>query len=289
MERCGWQFFRVRGAEYYSNRIKALEPLWALLRKNEIQKQEPQITNTQTSAIEKIENATVETKQPVKKKRSVSSTNNQSEQIDLFDEERQVAIGSSSKKQIPVEKNKTKKSTNVSSFSEFLVFTSMQNVHKIKSKGFISRTEALKKIELANGEKQVYATGTNNYSGFLLVAFENGKIGKISFTSYQTEQNRKKLKNAFNGQSKLIFIEHIENDIDLVVASDKKKIILFNTEKIHPVDSKTSQGVQVMKPKDGSVMTIVKKIDSVKFNDPEYYRTKGINVVGNYLKQGDEI
>ncbi|MDE0472043.1 MAG: AAA domain-containing protein [Ekhidna sp.] len=28
LERCGWQFFRVRGYEYYTNREKALEPLW---------------------------------------------------------------------------------------------------------------------------------------------------------------------------------------------------------------------------------------------------------------------
>ncbi len=36
LERCGWQFFRVRGGEYYSNRKKALEPLWRLIEKNEI-------------------------------------------------------------------------------------------------------------------------------------------------------------------------------------------------------------------------------------------------------------
>ncbi len=30
----GWQFFRVRGAEYYSSRQKSLEPLWILLEKN---------------------------------------------------------------------------------------------------------------------------------------------------------------------------------------------------------------------------------------------------------------
>lgn len=31
LERCGWQFFRVRGVVYYSNRVKALEPLWKIL------------------------------------------------------------------------------------------------------------------------------------------------------------------------------------------------------------------------------------------------------------------
>src|SRR5690606_31769057 len=34
LERCGWQFFRIRGFEYYSNRRKALEPLWEILNSN---------------------------------------------------------------------------------------------------------------------------------------------------------------------------------------------------------------------------------------------------------------
>jgi superfamily I DNA and/or RNA helicase/very-short-patch-repair endonuclease len=34
LERCGWQFFRVRGCEYYSNRQKALLPLWDLIEYN---------------------------------------------------------------------------------------------------------------------------------------------------------------------------------------------------------------------------------------------------------------
>ena len=35
LERCGWQFFRVRGYEYYSNREKALQPLWGMIPKIE--------------------------------------------------------------------------------------------------------------------------------------------------------------------------------------------------------------------------------------------------------------
>jgi transcription elongation GreA/GreB family factor/very-short-patch-repair endonuclease len=31
LERCGWQFFRVRGYEYYTNREKALIPLWNMI------------------------------------------------------------------------------------------------------------------------------------------------------------------------------------------------------------------------------------------------------------------
>ena len=31
LERCGWKFFRVRGYEYYTDREKALEPLWNMI------------------------------------------------------------------------------------------------------------------------------------------------------------------------------------------------------------------------------------------------------------------
>lgn len=34
LERCGWQFFRVRGVDYYTNRRNSLEALWRLLESN---------------------------------------------------------------------------------------------------------------------------------------------------------------------------------------------------------------------------------------------------------------
>lgn len=37
LERCGWQFFRVRGCEYYNNKHESLLPLWDLLDKNSSQ------------------------------------------------------------------------------------------------------------------------------------------------------------------------------------------------------------------------------------------------------------
>ena len=76
LERCNWQFFRVRGAEYYSNRKKALEPLWKLLRTNDRQKEEPSITNKyQQNGVEEIKNDTVEIIQPVAKKTIIPQIN----------------------------------------------------------------------------------------------------------------------------------------------------------------------------------------------------------------------
>ena len=177
-----------------------------------------------------------------------------------------------------------------SNSNEILIFTSLCNVYKVQKKEIIEKFQALQKIDLEPGEKPIYLTGDKRYKGFLIVAFENGKIGKISMDSFQTEYAWKKLKNAFNSESRLIFIELVEHDIDLVSVSSIKKIVLFNTSQINPVGSRTTKGVQVMKPKDGSTMIKVKRLENTKLTEPEYYRkSETLNVVGYYLKQGDEI
>jgi len=177
-----------------------------------------------------------------------------------------------------------------SNSSEILVFTSMCNVYKVQRKELMDKFQALQKIDLEPGEKPIYLTGEKRYKGFLIVAFENGKIGKISMDSFQTEYARKKLKNAFNNESRLIFIELIEHDIDLVTLSSIKKVVLFNTSQINAVGSRSTKGVQVMKPKDGSSMIRVKRLENTKLTDPEYYRkSDSLNAIGFYLKPGDEI
>jgi DNA gyrase/topoisomerase IV subunit A len=177
-----------------------------------------------------------------------------------------------------------------SNSNEILVFTSLCNVYKVQKKEIIDKLQALQKIEFEAGEKPVYLTGEKRYKGFLIVAFENGKIGKITMDSYQTEYARKKLKNAFNGESRLIFIELIESDIDLVAVSSIKKVVLFNTSQINAVGSRTTKGVQVIKSKSGSAMIKVKRLENTKLTEPEYYRkSETLNVVGYYLKPGDAL
>ena len=177
-----------------------------------------------------------------------------------------------------------------SNSSEILVFTSLCNVYKVQKKELMDKFQALQKIDLEPGEKPIYLTGEKSYKGFLIVAFENGKIGNISMEGYQTEYARKKLKNAFSNESRLIFIELIEHDIDLVTLSSIKKVVLFNTSLINAVESRTTKGVQVMKPKDGSVMIKVTRLENTKLTDPEYYRkSDSLNAIGFYLKPGDEI
>jgi DNA gyrase subunit A len=177
-----------------------------------------------------------------------------------------------------------------SNSNEILVFTSLCNVYKVQRKEIHDKYQAIQKCDFEPGEKPIYLTGEKKYSGFLIVAFENGKIGKITLSSFQTEYARKKLKNAYNDESPLVFIELIEHDVDLVTLSNIKKVVLFNTSLINAVGSRTTKGVQVMKAKAGSSMLKVKRLEQTRLTEPEYYRkSEGLNAVGFYLKTGDEI
>jgi len=264
LERCGWQFFNVRGSEYYTNRVKALEPLWDLL----------QAVTTKSEPINIVSSLSNE-----------SAENKKTEPLiiegTLFD-----SASNKTKSEIP---KKEEKEEMLHGSDELLIFTNQSNVYKLKNKGY-NKEEILSKIEFDEDEKSIYITGTKNYSGWLIVAFENGKVGKIPLASYKTEFNRKKLKNAFNGETKLLFIKHIDQDIDLVLLSNINKVALFNTSKINPVESRNTKGIQVMKSKNGSRIIKVKEVKDVELSDPDYYRKDGhLNVVGYYLKQGDKI
>lgn len=138
-------------------------------------------------------------------------------------------------------------------------------------------------------EKIIYIAAAGNYKGFMLFGYENGKMAKIEVASYATKTNRKKLANAYSSMEKLIYVEHIYEDVELVAFSSINKVLIFNTSNISPKAARDSQGVQVLASKKGSTMTAIKKINGVGFKDLEYYRTKNIPATGCYLKKEDEM
>jgi very-short-patch-repair endonuclease len=286
LERCGWQFFRVRGGEYYSNRRKALEPLWKILQSNEKKVDVSFLGNFEQKGDEEIIGEIVEAVEPESNWQSIVS-GKKVEQPELSGMNSQVKMIFVKEREEPVI---IKTSTDLFSFPEILVFTSRHNVYKVANRSFTTQSQVVSQIEFEAEERPIYFTGVKDYMGYLVVAFQNGKAAKISMAGFHTEHNRKKLKNAFSDESKLIFIEHIEYDIDLVAVSSINKVVLFNTRMINPVESRTTKGVQVMKQKDNSFMMKVKRLNQVTLRDAEYYRKdESLNVVGYYLKQGDEV
>lgn len=169
--------------------------------------------------------------------------------------------------------------------SDILVFTDKQNVYKYKSYELEDSKpsvlgEYLPTLLGLKNESILYTTVTNDYKGFLVVGFEDGKVAKIDLSAYQTKQNRSMLKNAY-ADKKALFFAHITDDIDVFATSSIDKGLLFNTSMINPKTSKTTIGVTVMKSKNDSyVKSYAVPSDG---EDLEYYRTAGAGI-GKYIK-----
>ncbi len=143
-------------------------------------------------------------------------------------------------------------------------------------------------LSLENDEKIIYVTSTDNYDGYMLFFYENGKAAKIEMSSYATKTNRKKLANAYCDSAPLVRMMFITEDVDLVATSSIKKVLVFNTENINPKSTRDSQGVQVLTSKKGSTLVYIKTIEEMQLSDVDYYRTKNIPAIGCYLKDEDK-
>ncbi len=142
-------------------------------------------------------------------------------------------------------------------------------------------------LQMENDEKAVYMVATDDYSGSVIFAYENGKMSKIAMASYATKTNRKKLSNAYNTDAKLVRILFMTEDREFGVFSNIDKLLVFNTAEIAVKSSRSAQGVQVLKSKKGSTLVSLRTIEELALANPKYYKA-AIPAIGKYLKEEDK-
>ena len=175
--------------------------------------------------------------------------------------------------------------------SDILFFSSLCNVYKMKAHELPDTKPSELGVYLPNilstedGEKILYMLVTEDYSGELLFAFENGKMSRIPMLAYETKQNRKKLIHACNHVSPIVAIHFLDKHEDFAVFSSLKKAIVFSSSLVPMKSTRSSQGVQVLVSKKGSRLTSVVRVSDSGFSDPEYYRIRRTPAVGYYLKE----
>lgn len=177
--------------------------------------------------------------------------------------------------------------------AELLLFSNRRTVYKMRiydipdCKASSLGEYLTNLLQLEEDERIIYMTATDDYSGWMLFSFENGKCAKITLESYATKTNRRKLANAYSDLSPLIDIRYLAEDTDLVAYSSINKVLVFSTASINPKTTRDSQGVQVLKSKKGSRMFAVKTLEESGIKNPDYYRTKSIPAIGCYLRAED--
>jgi DNA gyrase subunit A len=180
--------------------------------------------------------------------------------------------------------------------TDVLLFSSKQNVYKVKAYD-LPETKASNMGEYLNNlvdmdsdEYIVYMAATLDYSGYMLFAFENGKVAKVEMSAYATKVNRKKLINAYSDKSPLIGAMFIPEDTDIVLVRDTDKALLFNTSLIGVKATKNTVGVQVfaLKKKNSRLTRMLAVTDFVSDEAEKRYRTQQIPSSGHFISDTDK-
>ncbi len=177
----------------------------------------------------------------------------------------------------------TVESTNA---AELLFFTSKHQVYKSKTAEFSdSKASVLgdyvpSKLEFEEGESPLYMAVLSEYKGYMIFAFENGRIAKVPLSSYETKTNRKKLIKAYCEKFPIHTILYIEEERDLLLTSTNGRSMLVNTALIPAKATKDNGGIMVMTQKRGQRMFEVKVYDEGSLDKAHRFRPRNLPSAG---------
>ena len=176
---------------------------------------------------------------------------------------------------------------------EILAFTDKFNVYKAKvddfddSKASQLGTFVASKLEMEQDEKVVYICVIREYKGYMIFAFENGKVAKVDISAYQTKTNRKKLIKAYSSKAPLTAVKYIEEDAELVLTSSNGRMLILNTGAISPKSTKDTIGVAVMTQKKNQHLESMRYYKEGEFEKAWRFRTKNLPAAGALPSPGD--
>ncbi len=179
--------------------------------------------------------------------------------------------------------------------AHLLFFTNQGQVYKSRATEFEDTKASVlgdylpQRLGMDPGELPVYMAVTMDYKGYMLFAFENGKIAKVELSSYATKTNRKKLIGAYSIKSPLIYIEAIPDDAEYLCATTASRMLIVNTAMVAPKATRDTQGVQALSMKSTVRLLWVRPYQEGQVENPHRLRTKALPAAGALVKTGVEL
>ena len=170
--------------------------------------------------------------------------------------------------------------------SSLIFFTNMNNAYKAKVSDFQdAKASALgdylpAKLNMMENESPIYMINTDDYKGFILFFFENGKVAKVDLKAYETKTNRKKLVNVYYSGSKLVAIHSAMENQEYIMTSSVGKMLIINSEAISLKVTRDTQGVCVMTLGKGQRLFSAKEYLDGDMENQDRYKTKTLPVKG---------
>lgn len=176
---------------------------------------------------------------------------------------------------------------------ELLFFTNNHQVYKSKADDFADTKASVlgeyvpSKLDMDEGEQVIYMAVLSAYSGYMLFAFENGKLAKVDMAAYETKTNRKKLINAYSNKSPLAGAMYIKEDTDIVLSSSGGRRLLINTAGVLPKTTKDTQGIAAMKLKKTQKVISIHIHFENEFEKEWRFRAKNLPAAGALPGEAD--
>ena len=184
-------------------------------------------------------------------------------------------------------------SSEVSNNAELLFFTNKHQCYKSRVSEFDEcKASALgdfvgAKLQMDEGETAIFCAVVSEYTGYILVFFDNGKVAKVDIASFETKTNRKKLIKAYSDKAQVCAFRYIREDGEFVMSTTAGRYLLFDSGAVASKAAKDTQGVQVMTLKKGHRVTAVDDFAEGRFVKPSRYRTKTLPSTGALLSAED--
>ena len=179
---------------------------------------------------------------------------------------------------------------NASNRTELLFFTDQAQVYKTRASAFDDTKASVLgdfvpvKLGFDDGERVRYMVATEDYSGFLLFCFENGKVAKVPLSAYQTKTNRKKLANAYSAKNPIVEILYIRDDCGILLRSTNNRALMFNSAMLLPKSTRDSIGVQVMTLRAKAKLESAAEVPESRVAELQKYAAKNIPAAGGMAK-----
>ena len=184
-------------------------------------------------------------------------------------------------------------STQSSNINELIFFTDKQCAYKTRVSEFEdTKASALgdfvpAKLSMEPDENVVGMAQTQDYSGYMLFFFENGRAAKIPLAAYKTQTNRRRLINAYCDKFRLVKAVFVDQDCEMLLLASNGKALIINTALIPEKSTKNSQGAIAFAQKGKNTVTQVTTAAQYGIKNTDYYRTKSLPAVGHFLRDTD--
>ena len=179
-----------------------------------------------------------------------------------------------------------------SNSAELLLFTDKQQAYKLRAAD-VKETKASALgdylpglLGFDEGESLAAAVLCGDYSGTILLFFQNGKCARLPLAAYATKTNRKKLTGACSDKSPLAALLPLEGEQEIAVTSAEGRCVVFSSALLAPKTSRTTQGVQVMTVKKHPVVRAALLADTPIRNQARY-RVRSLPAAGAKLTDAD--